>query len=88
MGTREELEEWVRPKLEAWSRGVYMLSKIAKRYPRSAYAGLGVLLQIEWQYLQINVPGVGSMMGPIEDTLKEAMFPSFFRGEEVSAKLR
>ena len=46
LGLREELEEWVRPKVEAWAHGVRILAKIAKWYPQSAYASLGVSLQI------------------------------------------
>ena len=46
MGPREDLEAWVHPKVEAWDHGVRNLAKIAKRYPQSAYAGLGMLLHI------------------------------------------
>ena len=69
MGPREELEEWVRPKVEAWDHMVHILAKIAKRYPQSTYAGLGISLQLELQYLQRTVPGVGSMIGPIKEAL-------------------
>ena len=65
LGTREELEEWVWTKVEVCAHGVRILAKIAKRYPQSAYAGLGMLLQLKWQYLQMPVHGVGSLMGPI-----------------------
>ena len=65
LGTREDLEEWVSPKVEAWDHGVCTLSKIAKRCPQSAYTDLRMSLQIECQYLQRNVTGVGSMMSPI-----------------------
>ena len=54
----------MRPKVEVWPHGVHTLAKIAKCYPQSAYAGLGMSLQLEWQYLQITVPGFGSLMGP------------------------
>ena len=30
MGPREELEEWVQPKVEAWYHRVYTLAKIEK----------------------------------------------------------
>ena len=63
MGHREELEAWVRPKVEAWDLRVRILAKIYKQYPQSSYAGLGILIQIKWQYLQRTVPGVGTMMG-------------------------
>ena len=43
---KEEIEEWVRTKVEAWYHGVRTLAKIEKRYPQLAYAGLGVSLQL------------------------------------------
>ena len=67
--------------MEAWSHGVKVLAKIARRHPQSAYAGLGVSLQSEWQYLQRTVPGVGTLMGPIEEALREKFFPSLFGGK-------
>ena len=88
MGAWEELEEWVRPKVEAWDHRVRNLAKKSNRYPQLAYAGLGILLQIEWKYPQRTVPGIVSMMGTIEDARREVFFPALFRGEEVSANLR
>ena len=78
----------MRPKVEVWDHGVRTLSKISKRYPQLAYSGLGMSVQIEWQYLQRTVPGVGTLMGPIEDALIEAILPALFGGEEVRAYLR
>ena len=34
-GTRGLLEEWVRPKVEAWAHGDHILSEIEKRYPQA-----------------------------------------------------
>ena len=88
MGPRGELEDWVRPKVEAWVHRVRILAKIAKWYTQSAYAGLGMLLQLDWQYLQRTFPGVVSLMGPVEESLREVFLPTLFGGEEVSADLR
>ena len=44
MGTREELEEWVRPKVEAWDHEVRIIAKMANQYPQSAYSVLEMLL--------------------------------------------
>ena len=76
-----ELEAWVNPKVEAWAHGMRLLAKIAQRHTQSAYAGLGMLLQSEWQYLQRTVPRVGTLMGPIEEALREKFPPSLFGGE-------
>ena len=70
LGLREELYSWVRPKVEAWAHRVRTLSKIAKRYPQTACSGLGMFLQLKWKYLRKNVPGVGTIMGLIEDALR------------------
>ena len=45
-------------------------------------------LQLQWKYLQRTVPGVGSLMGPIEDSLIDAFSHTMFGGEEVSADFR
>ena len=74
--------------MKAWAHGVCILAKISNRYPQLAYAGLGISLQIEWQDMQRTVPGVGSLMGPIEDTLREEFFHALFLGEEISNDLR
>ena len=66
--------------LEAWAHRVCTIAKISKRYPQSAYAGLEMSIQLESQYLQRTVPGVISLMGPIEDSLREAFLPALFGG--------
>ena len=47
-----------------------------------------MLLQIKWQYLQSTVPGVGTMMDPIEKALKEKFFLELFGGDEIKADFR
>ena len=42
-------------------------------------------LQLEWQYLQRNVPRVGSKMVPIEEALRDKFFPTLFGGEKINA---
>ena len=75
-------------KEEAWEHRVRTLTKISKRQPQPAYAGMVMLLHLEWQYLQSNVPEVGTLMGAIEDSLSETFFPALFGVKEVSADLR
>ena len=41
-----------------------------------------------WQYLQRTVPGVGTLVGPIEEALREKFFPTLFGGEEITADFR
>ena len=55
-GKQEELVLWVKPQVESWEHGVRVLVEINQRHPQPAYAGLGMLLQLEWQHLQRTVP--------------------------------
>ena len=85
---QEELEAWVKPQVEAWAHRVRFLGKISQQHPQLSYAGLGMPLQLEWQYLQSNVPGVGNLMGPIEEALKKKFLPTIFGEEEINADFR
>ena len=42
-------------------------------------------MQLEWHYLQRNVPGVGTLMGLIEEALREKLFPALFGEEDITA---
>ena len=74
--------------VEAWAHRLSFLAKIARRHTQSSYAGLGMSLQSEWQYLQRTVPRVGTLMAPIEGALRENFFPLLFGGEEITADFR
>ena len=80
LGPRDQLKAWVKPQVEAWAHGVRVLGKIARQHPQLSYAGLGMSLQLEWQYLQRTVPGVVTLMCPIEEAIREKFFPTLFGG--------
>ena len=78
LGPYAELEALVKPQVEAWDHRVRVFAKIVRRHPHSSYAGLVMSLQSECQYLQSTVPGVGTLMGPIEEALRDRFFPLLF----------
>ena len=45
-------------------------------------------MQLKWKYLKRTVHRVGTLMGPIEEALREKFFPGIFGGEEINAKFR
>ena len=45
-------------------------------------------MKIDWQYLQRTVLGVITLIGPIEEALREKLFPLLFRGEDINANFR
>ena len=47
-----------------------------------------MLLQLEWHYLQRTAPGVGTLIGPNEEDLREKFFPTLFLGEDINASFQ
>ena len=83
IGPQKELKAWVKPQVEAWSHGVRVLVKISQRHPHSSYDGLGMFLQLKCQNPR-TFPRVGTLMGPIEEALREKSPPALFGGEEIT----
>jgi hypothetical protein len=86
LGTEEALSQWLEPKIQQWVSGVESLAQVAKRYPQTAYAGLAMSLQQEWQYLQRVVPGCGAAFQPIEDALRDVFIPALLQGDPAETQ--
>ena len=67
-----------------------MLSKIARKFPQSAYHGFATSLQVEWQYLCRCVPGIGRHLAPVEEAIKTLLIPALLElpVDRVQAELR
>jgi hypothetical protein len=67
---------WIDPKIEEWIAGVITLSKVAIRYPQTAYAGLAFSLQAEWQYVQRVTPHLDEAFAPLELAIAQIFIPA------------
>ena len=74
--------------MEAWYHRFHTLYKITKKHPYFYYDILGISIQLKWQYLQRTVPIVGTMVGLIEESLRENFLPVIVLGEEVNVNLQ
>ena len=72
--------EWLKEKVQRWTKSVSVLAGVAHKHPQSAYAGLKKSLQLEWAFVQRVTPGVGEAFGPVEEALREIFVPALFRG--------
>jgi hypothetical protein len=79
LGTDEALSQWLAPKIQQWVKGVESLAKVARRYPQTAYAGLAMSLQQEWQYLQRVIPDCGEAFEPIEEAIRMVFLPALLQ---------
>ena len=76
--TDDSMQAWLAPKIDDWVHGVKIFSKVAKRFPQTAYAGLSKSLQSEWTYLQRVVPDIAEAFAPIEDAIATEFLPALF----------
>lgn len=88
LGSEADRAEYVKEKIEAWADGVVILSSIAKRFPQTAYAGLTISLQAEWQHLARTFPGISTLFDPIERAIRKSFIPALLGVETVDADLR
>ena len=84
IGSRATRDQWLAPQIEQWVRAVKSLAKVARRYPQTAYAGLALSLQHEWQYLQRVTSGIKDQFVPIEQALVEDFLPALFQASPTS----
>ncbi len=52
---------------------------MADTYPQSAYAGLQKSLQMEWQFVQRVVEGIGESFTDVQKAITECFLPALFR---------
>ncbi|MEJ2330924.1 MAG: hypothetical protein P8Z33_13945, partial [Gammaproteobacteria bacterium] len=88
IGSADTQADWLQPQVATWAAGVRALARIAWRYPQSAYAGLTMSLQAEWQYLMWTIPGIGPALAPIEAVIWDDFLPSLFGADALDADLR
>ena len=80
VGSADSLSDWLTPKIEEWTDAVRTLSRVARRYPQTAYCALTRSLQTEWTYLQRVVPESGPAFKPVEDAIQKEFLPALFGG--------
>ena len=78
VGERAAEVRRIKEKVERWSESVRKLSRVARKHPQSAYAGLQQSLQQELAFVQQVTPGIGDAFGPVEEEIAMAFLPEPF----------
>ena len=87
VGSKREKEEWVKKKVEVWEKGVNILAGIAKRFPQTAFAGVAMSLQHEWQYVARTVPGIGHLFAPVERAIRNNFLPTLLGEDSITGEM-
>jgi hypothetical protein len=89
VGSATDETNWIDPQINQWISGIEALSKVARRYPQTAYAGFTKSLQAEWQYVQRVTPNLTQAFAPLEMAISQVFLPALLNSSiEEAATLR
>ena len=91
IGTEEFKKEYVGEKVSEWVKEVGVLADMARTEPHAAYAAYTHGLQHRWNYIMRTIPGIGPLLRPLENAIKNTFLPVLLRcpalGEDERALL-
>ena len=82
------MEQWILPKVQEWEETIETLGKFSVRYTQTAYVGLAILLQAEYQFLMQTILRVREYMDPAKEDLLNKFLPKLMLLEIISGRLR
>ena len=80
LGPWDQLEAWGKSQVEAWAHGVRVLGKISRQHPPVGLRRLGNVVATQVAVPAKYCPGFGTLIGPIEEALREKFIPAIFGG--------
>ena len=67
-------------KITGWAESVETLTRVSRKHPYSAYAGLQKSLQQEWAFVQKVTSAIVNAFSPLEKALRETFVTALFKG--------
>ena len=80
MGTEADQAWWLEEKVGGWKDLVAVMSGVAGKHPKTAYAGLNKSLHQECDFVQRVTSNIGTEFQPIEDALRNNFLLYIFKG--------
>ena len=84
VGTTEGAESYVQELLDDWIKQLQELTKIAKSEPQAAYSAFVSGFQHKMTYFIRTIPGLTSILKPLDDYLTEHFIPAITEGHILS----
>ena len=76
MGTRSFIDSYVQKLVSEWVRELERLSSFAISQPHAAYAAFTHGFTSKWTFLVRTTPDIGSLLKPLEDTIRLKFLPA------------
>ena len=75
IGSRSFIEDYVSKQVDVWTDELRRLCSIARSQPQAAYCAFCQRLRSKWLYLTRTIPGVSTMLQPLEDVIRMEFIP-------------
>ena len=69
LGAKEEVDAYLKEKVETWVEAVKTMAHIADLFPQAVYAIFAFCLQDEWQYVQRVITDTGQYFALLEEVI-------------------
>ncbi len=76
IGSKTFTEEYVRDKVQEWTKEIMNLAKVAPSQPHVAYTAYVHGLSSRWSYLLRTVPGIDYLLQPLETAIHQHFIPA------------
>ena len=70
------VQEYIARKIGVFVEEIEGLSKIAERYPQSAFAACSHCIMEKWLFIMRTVENINVLFQPLEDAISQAFIPS------------
>jgi hypothetical protein len=76
LGKSAFVQDFLKAKVDKWSKELELLTTIAKTEPHTAYSALTHGLMSKWTYIMRTTPEASSLLTPLEDILRHKFIPA------------
>ena len=76
VGSTSFAKEFAAHKVEEFAEEIENLSKIAERYPQSAYAAFSHCIVGKWRYMMRTMKDIDTLFQPLEDAINQTFIPA------------
>ena len=77
-------EQYVKNKVQEWTKEVNKLSEIARTEPHAAYTAFTFGLKHKWTYVSRTVPRIRDLMQPLENSIRNSFIPAITKDHQCT----
>ena len=76
LGSKTFTEEYVKDKVQGWTKDIMKLAEVALSQPHAAYTAYVHGLSIHWSYLLRTIPDIDDLLQPLENAIHQDLIPA------------